>query len=160
MIPLGLYYAGLAGLGMAGSAANSPLGQRTIQSGISTLNKVGDKIQPFLRGLQNYSGFSTNLAPQGNIMSKINPGRVLSAAIPAFSMQYLTDPEVMKQEAADTYDLAKSVTDSGVDSVTSLSEEIMKMFKKEDKGIMHKIDIEFVGNKNKNKNKKGNKKGN
>jgi len=51
MIPLGLYYAGLAGLGMAGRAANSPLGQTAIRGGLRTLNKVGDKATNFGQGV-------------------------------------------------------------------------------------------------------------
>ena len=122
--------AGIAGLAAAARGLGSPQGQRVVQGGLNTISKFGDKIPSFMRGLQNYAGFNTNLAPQGNIMSKINPGRIGSAAVPSFSMQYATDPEAAKYDLKDTLEMSDMLAEVTTDP---LIEKILNLFDKKDK---------------------------
>jgi len=78
------------------------------------------KIPTWAQSLQKYM-FNTGInKPQGNIMKYVNPGRILSAAPPTFATQYLTDPELMKQEAVDVLDISESISEGLGNKINSL----------------------------------------
>ena len=106
----------ITGTAAAGKFAQSPTGQNIIRSG----QKVASKIPQYAQNLQNYM-FNTGInKPQGNIMKYVNPGRILSAAPPTFATQYLTDPELMKQEAVDVLDISESISEGLGNKINSL----------------------------------------
>ena len=106
----------ITGTAAAGKFAQSPTGQNIIRSG----QKVASKIPQYAQNLQNYM-FNTGInKPQGNIMKYVNPGRILSAAPPTFATQYLTDPELMKQEAKDVLDTSASISEGLGNKINSL----------------------------------------
>ena len=106
----------ITGTAAAGKFAQSPTGQNIIRSG----QKVASKIPQYAQNLQNYM-FNTGInKPQGNIMKYVNPGRILSAAPPTFATQYLTDPELIKQEAVDVLDISESISEGLGNKINSL----------------------------------------
>ena len=78
------------------------------------------KIPQYAQNLQNYM-FGTGIdKPQGNIMKYVNPGRILNTLAPYYSTQYLTDPELMKQEAKDVLDTSASISEGLGNKINSL----------------------------------------
>jgi hypothetical protein len=113
--------AGIAALGAAGRAVNSPTGQRIIQGGINTM-------QPYMNTLSNFIGRQMGTTP---VTSTGTLSGLSAAALPTFTASYLSEPSTAVQTAGEDlkffgYDLPKSGTDLIV-------EQIEKLLKKEDK---------------------------
>ena len=112
--------AGIAALGAAGRAVNSPTGQRIIQGGINTM-------QPYMNTLSNFIGRQMGTTP---VTSTGTLSGLSAAALPTFTASYLSEPSTAVQTAGEDlkffgYDLPKSGTDLIV-------EQIEKLLKKED----------------------------
>ena len=120
--------AGIAALGAAGRAINSPTGQRLIQGGINTL-------QPYVNTLSNFIGRQVGTTPVTSTGTLSGLG---AAALPTLSMSYLMDPSTALQSAGEDikffgYDVPKAGTDLIVDQIEKLLEEEEKEDKKDKK---------------------------
>ena len=94
--------------------------QNVVRGGQKVASGIATKLPQYAQSLQNYV-FNTGInKPQGNIMKYVNPGRILSAAPPTFATQYLTDPELMKQEAVDVLDISESISEGLGNKINSL----------------------------------------
>jgi len=94
--------------------------QNVVRGGQKVASGIATKLPQYAQSLQNYM-FNTGInKPQGNIMKYVNPGRILSAAPPTFATQYLTDPELMKQEAVDVLDISESISEGLGNKINSL----------------------------------------
>ena len=94
--------------------------QNVVRGGQKVASGIATKLPQYAQSLQNYL-FNTGInKPQGNIMKYVNPGRILSAAPPTFATQYLTDPELMKQEAVDVLDISESISEGLGNKINSL----------------------------------------
>tara|TARA_R100000231_G_scaffold24824_3_gene22894 strand:+ start:114 stop:641 length:528 start_codon:yes stop_codon:yes gene_type:complete len=120
--------AGIAALGAAGRAINSPTGQRVIQGGINTL-------QPYVNTLSNFIGRQVGTTPVTSTGTLSGLG---AAALPTFSMSYLSDPSTALQTAGEDlkffgYDIPKAGTDLIVEQIEKLLEKEEKEDKKDKK---------------------------
>ena len=120
--------AGIAALGAAGRAINSPTGQRVIQGGINTL-------QPYVNTLSNFIGRQVGTTPVTSTGTLSGLG---AAALPTFSMSYLSDPSTALQTAGEDlkffgYDIPKAGTDLIVEQIERLLEKEEKEDKKKKK---------------------------
>ena len=120
--------AGIAALGAAGRAVNSPTGQRIIQGGINTL-------QPYVNTLSNFLGRQIGTTP---VTSPGTLSGLGAAALPTFTASYLSAPATAVQTAAADakgllYDLPKAGTDLIVEQIEKLLEKEDKEDKKDKK---------------------------
>ena len=120
--------AGIAALGAAGRAINSPTGQRFIQGGINTL-------QPYVNTLSNFIGRQVGTTPVTSTGTLSGLG---AAALPTFTASYLMDPSTALQTAGEDikffgYDVPKAGTDLIVDQIEKLLEEEDEEKDKKDK---------------------------
>jgi hypothetical protein len=127
--------AGIAALGAAGRAINSPTGQRVIQGGINTL-------QPYVNTLSNFIGRQVGTTPVTSTGTLSGLG---AAALPTFSMSYLSDPSTALQTAGEDlkffgYDIPKAGTDLIVEQIEKLLEKEEKEDKKKKKKKKKKED--------------------
>jgi hypothetical protein len=127
--------AGIAALGAAGRAINSPTGQRVIQGGINTL-------QPYVNTLSNFIGRQVGTTPVTSTGTLSGLG---AAALPTFSMSYLSDPSTALQTAGEDlkffgYDIPKTGTDLIVEQIEKLLEKEEKEDKKKKKKKKKKED--------------------
>jgi len=104
--------------------------QNVVRGGQKVASGIATKLPQYAQSLQNYV-FNTGInKPQGNIMKYVNPGRILSAAPPTFATQYLTDPELMKQEAVDVLDISESISEGLGNKINSLFDKDIVKTKK------------------------------
>ena len=104
--------------------------QNVVRGGQKVASGIATKLPQYAQSLQNYM-FNTGInKPQGNIMKYVNPGRILSAVPPTFATQYLTDPELMKQEAKDVLDISESISEGLGNKINSLFDKDIVKTKK------------------------------
>ena len=120
--------AGIAALGAAGRAANSPTGQRIIQGGIKTM-------QPYMNTLSNFIGRQIGTTPVTSTGTLSGLG---AAALPTFTASYLSEPSTAVQTAGEDlkffgYDVPKAGTDLIVEQIEKLLEKEEKEEDKKDK---------------------------